>query len=364
MSDGQDALKNERKKIRTAVEIAISLTLIALLAGWCLRILSPFISVTIWGAVLAVALYKPFLMLRSAVGGSQKLALVVFVLIGLGSILIPAWLFVGSLVESGTNIRQQLEEGTFTIPPPQEKVKDWPLIGNKVYEQWHEANENLRDFVIKHQESVKTIVGVVLSKAAGAGATVLQLIISLLICAAFLANTEVETAALRKLASRLAGDSGPGMVDTAVATIRSVAVGVLGTAIIQAMLAGIGLVLAGVPAAGLFVLGVLFLAVCQLPPIIALLPAIALTFSQQSSSVAVVFLIWCIFVSFSDMLLKPMLLGRGLDIPMPVILLGAIGGMVMSGIIGLFVGAVVLALGYQLLLMWIGEGSESTTDAA
>jgi len=139
---------------------------------------------------------------------------------------------------------------------------------------------------------------------------------------------------------------------------------VLGTAVIQAMLAGIGLVLAGIPAAGLFVLGVLFVAVCQLPPIIVLLPAVAFAFSQYSSAVAVVFLIWCLMVSFSDMLLKPLLLGRGLAIPMPVILLGAIGGMVMSGIIGLFVGAVVLALGYQLMLMWIEQGSDSTTDAA
>jgi predicted PurR-regulated permease PerM len=132
-----------------------------------------------------------------------------------------------------------------------------------------------------------------------------------------------------------------------------VAVGVLGIAVIQGLLAGIGMMLADVPAAGLIAIIVLVFAIAQLPPILVLAPVIFYVFSASSTTVAVIFLIWCLLVSFSDVVLKPLLLGRGVDVPMLVILMGAIGGMITSGIVGLFVGAVILALGFTLFQAWI-----------
>ena len=165
-------------------------------------------------------------------------------------------------------------------------------------------------------------------------------------------------AGLNAVAVRLVGDRGGEMVATVGATIRSVVQGVLGVAVIQSLLSGIGMLVVGVPGAGLWAGLVLILAIMQLPPILVLLPAALYVFSSASTVTAVVFLVFALIVSGSDAFLKPMLLGRGLSIPMPVILLGAIGGMMLSGIVGLFTGAVILALGYQLTLAWLEGGPD------
>ncbi len=144
-------------------------------------------------------------------------------------------------------------------------------------------------------------------------------------------------------------------------TVRSVTQGVIGVAVIQSTMSALGLVIAGVPGAPFWALAVLLVAIIQLPPILALLPAIIYMFSVESTVAASLFLVWCIIVSGSDAILKPMLLSRGSDIPMLVILLGALGGMAMSGIVGLFVGAVVLSLTYQLLVAWLEH--EQSQDA-
>jgi predicted PurR-regulated permease PerM len=136
-------------------------------------------------------------------------------------------------------------------------------------------------------------------------------------------------------------------------TVRSVAVGVIGIAFIQAVLAGIGMLIAGVPAAGLLAIITLVLGIAQLPPLLVLIPVTIYLFSGDSIGIAIFFLAWSIMVAASDLVLKPLLLGRGVDAPMMVILLGAIGGMLVFGIVGLFIGAVVLAVAYKLLQAWI-----------
>jgi predicted PurR-regulated permease PerM len=210
-----------------------------------------------------------------------------------------------------------------------------------------------------------------LHAAAGVGAGVLQFIVSFIIAAVFLMNAEGAGKAMRRLANRLTAEQGDELLDMSVSTIRSVAVGVIGIAFIQAMLGGLGMMFAGVPAAGLLAIVILVLAIAQLPPLLVLGPVAFYVFSAESTTVATIFLIWSVLVSFSDAVLKPLFLGRGVDVPMLVILLGAIGGMITSGIVGLFVGAIVLALGYKLLRAWIqlgepvtekaGEGGQGTT---
>jgi predicted PurR-regulated permease PerM len=178
----------------------------------------------------------------------------------------------------------------------------------------------------------------------------------MLIAGAFLSSDKLTSDAVQRIASRLTGENGMQLLTLSTATIRSVAVGVLGIAVIQGLLAGIGMMLADVPAAGLIAIIVLVFAIAQLPPLLVLAPVIFYVFSASSTTVAVIFLIWSLLVSFSDVVLKPLLLGRGVDVPMLVILLGAIGGMITSGIVGLFVGAVILALGFKLLQAWTQMG--------
>jgi predicted PurR-regulated permease PerM len=227
------------------------------------------------------------------------------------------------------------------------------VVGDRTYEVWSAASRNLTATVERYGSQLKEVAGAALGAAAGAGWTVLHFVIAILIAAALMANAEPGHAFARRFATRLAGEDGAAFVELATATIRSVAQGVLGIALIQAVLAGMGMLAVGVPAAGLWALGVLVLAIVQLPPILILGPVIVYVFSASEAIPAVLFMIWAIAVSFADAFLKPLLLGRGIDVPMLVILLGAIGGMMASGVIGLFVGAVVLALAYKLFTAWL-----------
>ena len=349
--------------VRTAVEIAVSLLLIFIILYWSLQILSPFVNLIIWAAVIAIAIYKPFLKLQSAVGGRKKLAVALFVILGLAIVAVPAWMFVGSIMDSVSEIHTSLDTAEFSVSPPNERVKDWPVVGKKLYAGWSAAATNTEAWLAENIESVKAIAGTVLSKLAGMGLGVLQFVISILIAAVFLSNSESIGEAMRRFSQRLVGDHAEDMLDLSTATVRSVTVGVLGIAFIQAFFGGLGMVVVGVPAAGILALLILVLGIAQLPPLLILIPVMIYVFSVESTMMAVIFMIWSLLVSFSDMVLKPMLLGRGVEVPMLVILLGAIGGMLMSGIIGLFVGAVVLALGYKLFQAWLKMGEPAAGDA-
>jgi predicted PurR-regulated permease PerM len=349
--------------VRMAIEIAVNLLLVFLLLAWCLQILRPFISLIVWGAVIAIATYKPFLKLQSSLGGRKKLAVIVFTLVALAIILIPAWLFVGSIVESSGQLRASLESGTFNVPPPNESVKGWPVVGVELYQQWVAAAGNFEAWLTANAETVKAVVGGFVAKLGSIGLGILQFVISTLIAAAMIANAESIGAGMHRLFRRVAGDSAEDLMSLTTSTVRSVTTGVLGIAFIQAVLAGIGMMVAGVPGAGVWTLLILILGIAQLPPLLVLIPAVVYVFSVESTTVAVIFMIWSLLVAFSDLVLKPLLLGRGVEAPMLVILLGAIGGMLMSGIIGLFVGAVVLALGYSLLVAWLKSGEPQPDEA-
>jgi len=351
-----NASPQQPSSVRQAIEIAINLGLIIIVVAWCLQILRPFVSIIIWAAVIAIAVYGPFLSLQRALGDRRKLAVVLLATIGLALVIIPAWMFAGSLIQSGTEVSQNLADGTLKIPPPSTSVKDWPLIGDPLYASWASAASDLEDFLQKHSVQVRSVLGTILSKAAGAGIGVLQFIFSIVIAAVFLAHAEKTKLAMQRFCRRLMADRGDEMLNLSVATIRSVVNGVLGIAAIQALLGGLGMFLVGVPATGLWALLILILVIAQLPALLILGPVIVYVFSVESTTVAVIFMIWSLVVSMSDLVLKPLMLGKGVEAPMLVILLGAIGGMIMSGIIGLFVGAVVLALGYKLFQAWLDLG--------
>ena len=349
--------------VRTAVEIAVNLLLIFIILAWCLQILRPFISLIAWAGVIAIAMYAPFRKLQAMLGGSKKLAVTVFAVIGLAVVIVPAWLFVDSIASSATDVRTALETGQVELAPPGDNVKDWPVVGEKLYDQWYAASDNLETWLSDHADTVRAVLTGVFGKLAGIGLGVLQFIISVLIACAFLANAETVARGMKLLVARLVGDEADDFIRLSSSTVTSVAVGVLGIAFIQAVLAGVGMLAVGVPAAGVLALLVLILAIAQLPPWLILLPVIFYVYSVESTLVATIFAVWSLAVSFADMVLKPLMLGRGVEAPMLVILLGAIGGLIMSGIIGLFVGAVVLALGYKLLEAWVMEDVPAPADA-
>lgn len=344
---------DHNKPVRTAIDISINLLLLFVLIGWCLQILMPFVSLIAWAGIIAISLYTPFMKLQAYLGGRRKLALTVFTIVSLAVILVPSWLFLESIVASARDLTASLEAGTFHIRPPNESVSEWPLVGEKIHASWSAAAANFQGWLEANVEWIKPLASGVLARIAGIGLSVLQFVISTLIAAAFLANADTIAGGLRTLFARLVGDRADGVIKLSTSTVVSVTVGVLGISFIQAVLGGVGMMFVGVPAAGLLSLLILILAIAQLPPWLVMFPVIAYVYSIESGTVATVFAIWGVIVSFLDMALKPVFLGRGVEAPMLVILLGAIGGLLMSGIIGLFVGAIVLALGYKLFEAWM-----------
>lgn len=362
-----DSIKSSDDKVFEArvLETAIHIGLLVLLLWWCFNIVRPFILPILWGAIFAVALYPVFLKLKSFLGGREKLTATLMTLVALALLITPTVFLSGSLVQNAKIISEEIEAGTLTIPPPSAKVKDWLIIGEKVDQTWRLASTNLRATLTKFEPQLKVGGKKLLLFASGAGVGLLQFVISIIIAGALLVYARSGTRAMETIAGRLLGQkSGKNIVNLIGATIRSVAQGVLGVALIQAILAGIGFMIMGLPYSGLWAFAVLVLAILQLPTILILGPIIIYVFSIAETLPAVIFMIWCLLIGVSDSFLKPLLLGRGLDIPMLVILLGAIGGMILSGIIGLFVGAVVLAVGYKLFVAWLNQSASAADEHA
>jgi predicted PurR-regulated permease PerM len=202
-----------------------------------------------------------------------------------------------------------------------------------------------------------------LSTGVGTGMGILQFVISIIIGGVLLARAEGAYKAAQAIGTRLAGERGAEFVDLAGATLRSVTKGILGVALIQSLLAGLGMLVVGVPAAGFWAALVLLLAVVQLPPLLILGPIIIYVFSIKSTFTAVAFMIWSIFAGSCDTFLKPILMGRGVQVPMIIVFIGAIGGFITTGFIGLFIGAIVFVLGHQLFLAWLDAGTAPTDES-
>lgn len=348
-----DTALADRNFQKNAMASYVKIAALTLLLVWCFRILSPFLNIVMWALIIAVAIYPAHQMLSARLGGREKTSATVFVLVGLAILLLPTIMMAESSIDTIHKVSGQLQGGAVTIPPPNESVADWPLIGDKVYAVWSGAASNLEATVNQFEPQLTAIGQSLLRALGGMAIGVLQFIFSLLVMGVFLVIGQSGYRTAQGLSSSLLGARGLQLTDLGIETIRSVAKGVLGVAIIQALLSAVGLVVIGVPAPGIWVALILVLAIVQLPPLLVLGPIAVWVFSVSDTVPATIFAIFAFVVSISDSFLKPLFLGRGMEIPMLVILLGAIGGAILSGVLGLFVGAVVLALGYTILMAWM-----------
>jgi len=349
--------------LHRSIEVFIRLGLILLLLLWAFRIITPFIDLLAWSAILAIALYPVCLFIAKRMGGKIGRASVLLTLLLIALIILPTVQLAMSSIDGAKELAHQLHEGTLHIPPPSEKIKSLPLVGEQIYNTWEQASRNLADTAIKFQDGIKSAGQKMLGMIGATGLTILKFTFAIIIAGVFMAHAQASQDFMYRLSGRLVGHHGEHYVDLAKATIRSVAQGVLGIAAFQAIATAVGLVVMGIPLVGLWSLGVLMLAIVQLPPLLILGPVAAYGFSAYDPVSASIFAVYCIVVSISDSFLKPLLLGRGVEVPMLVILLGAIGGMIVSGIIGLFVGAIVLALVYQLFTEWLSQRSVEDEDS-
>jgi predicted PurR-regulated permease PerM len=343
------------RSFRDALETTIRIGLVLLLVVWCFQIVRPFVTPILWGFIIAVAVVPAYLRLAKALGGRRKLAATLLVLLGLALFIVPAMKLSGTMVAGLRDLADAFRSGELRIPPPPERVAGWPLVGERLAAFWSLAASNLEAALQQLAPQLKTLGSWLISAAAGVGLGILQSIFSIIIAGVLLANGVKSQAGLERLMSRLAGANGVRIVELAESTIRSVATGIVGVALIQATLAGLGLAVAGIPGAGLLALVALFLCIIQLGPALVLFPAVIYAFATGTKTAASLLLVWSMFVALLDNFLKPLLLGRGVNAPILVIFIGAIGGFLSMGIIGLFVGAVVLVLFHTLLVSWLND---------
>jgi predicted PurR-regulated permease PerM len=349
---------------KRVMQTAVRLSLLALLVFWCLRILGPFISPIVGGVVIAIAVQGPYAKLAGAVGGRPKLAAVLLVIIALFVLIVPTIALGASLVDSTAGLSDDFKRDQIKFPPPPEAIADWPLIGDRLYELWLGASQNLESALAKLAPYLKDLGVWMVSTVGDLGFGLLMFIVAIFIAGALLPNSNRAAELARKVAFLVAGKKGPEMAELAASSVRSVTRGVLGVAVIQSLFAGLGMLVVGVPAAGLWTLMILILAVMQLPATIILVPVIIYVFSTSSTLVAILFAIWSMLVGLSDNVLKPLLMGHGSSVPMLVLFMGSLGGFIAGGILGLFVGAVVLSLGYTVFMAWVDDVHTDDEDAA
>ncbi|HXB91333.1 MAG TPA: AI-2E family transporter [Puia sp.] len=342
---------------RQVVQMALQLLMLALLLDWSYHILFPFLTPIVWGAVLAVALSPIHQRLKKALKGKGTLAAVILCICMLALVILPAVVMMLNTADEARDAIRDFQEGKIKVPPPGANVKNWPLVGKKVDEVWRQASDNISVLVEKNPERVKSLGKKILDLVRSTTTGIALLAVSMIICAVFLSYSLQASNFARLLFSRLINSSTFDMPAIAATTIRNVVKGILGVAIIQTLLFAAGLWLANIPYAGIWSLCCLVLAIVQVGTLPIAVGVIIYIWGQGSTLAAILLTIWMVIVSLLDNVLKPILMGKGAAVPMLVVFLGALGGFIYMGFIGLFIGAVILSLGYKLFDVWL-KGTE------
>jgi predicted PurR-regulated permease PerM len=337
----------------SVIESAVQIGLIALLALWCFQIAAPFIAPVVWAGIIAIGAYPLYLLLRAKTSLGAGWASTIVTLVLLAVLITPTVVLSNALIDNAQTLSTQLANDELKIPPPPDSVGKWPIVGENLEAIWLQASLDPRGTFGQFEFEIKELTRWLLSAVAGASLTILVFIFSIIIAGVFMASADGAKEAIVAIFTRLAGDRGPELTELSVATVKSVVTGILGIALIQAILAGLGFLAMDIPAAGVLAFICLILAIVQIDILIILIPLSIYAFTDSGTAAAVAFLVWNIAVGLLNNVLKPILLAKGVDAPMAIIFVGAIGGMILSGIIGLFVGAVVMVLGYTLFMAWL-----------
>ena len=340
---------SDETQIQKSINTGLRLGFIALLFMMSYFILKPFVGPLIWGIIIAVALFPMHKRFTKFLGNREKLSATLIVLFSIIIlVIVPSLFFTESTYETIETVKAKIHAGDLHIPPPDAEIKSWPLIGQPIYNFWKLATTSMSSIFKMFEPQLKEIAPKILLGIGSMATAIFMFIISIIIAGALLVNTKSAEKTAISVFITLAGDGGKHFADIAARTIRAVVQGVLGTAFIQAIFISIGLFAIGFPGAEIVSVIVLFIAITQLPVLLITIPAILYVFSYAGTTAAIIFTIWAVFWSVSDNLIKPLLMGKSMDIPILVIMIGVIGGMIMGGILGLFIGAVLLAFSYKM----------------
>ena len=329
--------------------------LVALIVVWSITIIAPFVGVLLWAVIIAISAYPAFLWLSGKLGDRSGLAATVLVFLLLALLVGPIAGSLPSFADSIHSLAEKFRSGTLTVPAASENIRQWPLIGEPLYALWQEAATNLSQVLDKFRPQLRGAGVFLLGSIASASLAVLQFIVSIIIAGVILAHHQRAIQLAKKLFGRIAPESKERFLALTENTVRGVTMGVVGVAIVQAILVGIGFAVIGIPAAAFWAFACLILAILQISIVLVVAPIAIYVFSSHELLPALLFVAWNVPILALDNILKPILMGRGVDAPMLVIFIGAIGGLISFGFLGLFFGAVVLVIAYDLMIFWLDE---------
>lgn len=344
---------NKRKELFDTI---LQLFFIFLIVGFCLKLLLPFFMPILWAIILAVAFYPMFDFLQRILKGRKTLASIIITLVIIAVMLVPVIYSLKAAIANFLELKTSFEAGTLKIAPPGQNIKEWPIIGKPLYEFLLMMSTDIEQGVVKYQDQIKEFSSKIMGSILSSGAAFLQFILSVIIAGVLLVTSGGKAFAMKFL-RKIAGNKADEIMTISVSTIFQVVKGILGVAVIQTIIQAFGLFMADIPYAGILTLICLVFSILQIGPIIINIGVIVYLFSTGDSGHAIFWTIFFIISGLSDNVLKPLLLGKGALVPMLIIFLGVIGGFIMSGFIGLFVGPIVFSIGYKLFIAWLDDNS-------
>lgn len=345
----------DKTHIARAREVFIRMSLLAILGISCFLLLRPFLDVIMAGIIIAVAIYPSQQALKKVLGGRANWAAVLCSVLLLVVTLLPAYLLAGTLADGIRNVAGQLKGGQLRIPAAPANLERLPVVGMKLKEFWNLASVDISGAVSRLAPQIRERIPALVSTSVGIGSILIKFLIAILFAGFLLATSEQRIRFANRFFTRIFDDQAPEFEQLIAGTIRSVTNGILGVAVIQSLFGSLGFWVIGLPGTGLWAVVLLIGSVLQLGGLV-LVPAVLYVFATHSTSSAIMFLVWCIIVGLMDNVFKPLLLGRGSSVPMAVIFVGVLGGFIAMNIIGLFVGAIILSVGYKLLNAWLDAG--------
>jgi predicted PurR-regulated permease PerM len=336
----------------------------ALIAGgfWILR---PFLLAFLWAATIVVATWPVMLFVQHRLWGRRGLAVAVMTLALLLVLLAPLSLAIIAIAQNADRIVGWARSlPAFSIPPLPDWIGRLPVIGSKLTAQWGQiaavGPEGISVYLTPY---ARTLAGWFVAQVGGVGILLVQFLLTVIIAAILYSGGETAAAGTRRFARRLGGPQGESVVELSVQAVRAVALGVVVTALVQSVLGGIGLVITGVPLPTILTGLMLLLAVAQIGVGPVLIPAVAWLYWKGDSGWGTALLVWSVFVLTIDNFLRPVLIRKSADLPLLLIFPGVIGGLIAFGILGLFIGPVILAVAYTLLSAWLEESKSEDSSS-
>lgn len=340
---------------RDLAQTTLAVFFIGLLTAACFWILRPFLPALIWAAMIVVATWPLMRAVEDRVGGKRTLAVAIMTAAMLLVFIVPFSLAIGTIVDNADKIVAWVKSlSAFTMPPPPLWMDRIPLVGPKLTHFWQQvAMAAPEELAVRLTPYLNKVIRWFVARAGSFGVMFVHFLLTVVISAILYARGEAAARGMCRFAGRVAGGRGENAVLLAAQAIRAVALGVIVTAMVQSILAGIGLAVAGLPFAALLTALVFILAIAQVGPAPVLLPATIWLYYKDSPGWGTALLIWAILVASLDNVLRPILIRRGADLSLILIFSGVIGGLLAFGVIGLFVGPVVLAVTYTLVAAWV-----------